>query len=102
VAISTFLAGRLHECVASSIRAGVSSGVGTLTWIVFLPFALGFGAVSDRAGVHAAGWMIVAVAAVTSVALVRVASARRARPVPCATVEPSASGPLAAPSPAAA
>jgi MFS family permease len=96
VAVSTFLSGRLHDCVASSIRAGVSSGVGTLTWVVFLPFALGFGAVSDRAGVHTAGWMIVAVAALTSAALIKLATARRARPVPCAPVEHSATRPLVA------
>jgi MFS family permease len=83
VAVSTYLSRRLHDCVPSTIRAGVSSGVGTLTWIVFLPFAVAFGAVSDGAGVHTAGWMVVAVTAVTAVALIRVASARRANPVPC-------------------
>ena len=77
VAASTFLTGRLHACVPSTIRAGVASGVGTLTWIVFFPFALAFGAVSDRAGVHTAGWIIVAAAVVTSAALVKVALAHR-------------------------
>jgi MFS family permease len=83
VAVSTFLSRRLHDCVASTIRAGVSSGVGTLTWIVFLPFALGFGALSDGAGVHTAGWMIVAVTGVTAAALVKVALAGRTNPRPC-------------------
>ena len=30
----------LHDSVPSSIRAGVSSGAGTLTWVLFLPFSL--------------------------------------------------------------
>ena len=33
----------LHDAVPSSIRAGVSSGAGTLTWVLFLPFSLVFG-----------------------------------------------------------
>src|SRR5262249_23039610 len=77
VAASTFLTRKLHDCVPSTIRAGVASGVGTLTWIVFFPFALVFGAVSDRAGVHTAGWIIVTVTAVTCVALVTVALTHR-------------------------
>jgi hypothetical protein len=55
--------------VPSTIRAGVASGVGTLTWLTFLPCALLFGAVSDRAGVHDAGWMIATVAVLTIVLL---------------------------------
>ena len=40
VAVSIPITGRLHDAVPSSIRAGVASGVGTLTWLTFLPFAL--------------------------------------------------------------
>ena len=43
VAVGTVLSRDLHDAVPSSIRAGVSSGVGTLTWVAFVPFALGFG-----------------------------------------------------------
>ena len=90
VAVSTFLTGRLHDCVPSTIRAGVASGVGTLTWIVFLPFALAFGSVSDRSGVHSAGWILVAVTVITSAALIKVAAAHRANPVPCPGAHPVA------------
>ena len=69
VAVSIPITGRLHDAVPSTIRAGVASGVGTLTWLTFLPFALLFGAVSDRSGVHDAGWMIGAVAVLTIVLL---------------------------------
>ena len=69
VAVSIPITGRLHDAVPSTIRAGVASGVGTLTWLTFLPFALLFGAVSDRSGVHDAGWMIGAVAVLTVVLL---------------------------------
>ena len=49
VAVSIPVTRRLHDAVPSTIRAGVASGVGTLTWLAFVPFALGFGAVSrDR------------------------------------------------------
>jgi MFS family permease len=54
VAVSIPVLRRLHDAVPSSIRAGVASGVGTLTWLTFVPFALGFGAVSERAGVDRA------------------------------------------------
>jgi MFS family permease len=93
VAVSTFLTRRLHDCVASTIRAGVASGVGTLTWIAFFPFALGFGAVSNRSGVHTAGWMIVAVTVVTAAALIKVASAHRTNPVPCPRAHPTGAVP---------
>jgi MFS family permease len=58
VAISIPVTGRLHDAVPSTIRAGVASGVGTLTWLMFLPFAFVFGAVSDRSGVQDAGWVV--------------------------------------------
>ena len=63
VAVSIPLtASRLHDAMPSSIRAGVAPGVGTLTWLTFLPFAFVFGAVSDRSGVHTAGWTLGALA----------------------------------------
>lgn len=69
VAVSIPITGRLHDTLPSTIRAGVASGVGTLTWLVFLPLALLFGAVSDRSGVHDAGWIFGAVAVLTVVLL---------------------------------
>ena len=83
VAASTYLTRLLHDCIPSTIRAGVASGVGTLTWIAFLPFAVTFGAVSKRAGVHTAGWMMVAITVATSAALIGLAAARRHNPSPC-------------------
>jgi hypothetical protein len=62
VAVSTLLTRLLHDAIPSSIRAGVSAGVGTLTWMAFLPIALAFGFLSRSAGVHAAAWMVVATA----------------------------------------
>jgi hypothetical protein len=69
VAVSIPITGRLHHAVPSTIRAGVASGDGTLTWLTFLPFALLFGAVSDRSGIHDAGWTLGAVAVITVVLL---------------------------------
>jgi hypothetical protein len=50
---------RLHDAVPSAIRAGVASGVGTLTWLTFVPFAIVVGVVSERVGVDRAGWVFV-------------------------------------------
>jgi MFS family permease len=73
VAIGTVLSREFHDAVPSSIRAGVSSGVGTLTWVAFVPFALGFGLFSRHAGVLAAGWMIVAVSVAAGISLLHLA-----------------------------
>jgi predicted MFS family arabinose efflux permease len=66
----------LHDAVPSSIRAGVSSGVGTLTWVLFLPFSLVLGAVAVGAGMAAAGWLLAGAAAVLAL-LLAVATRRR-------------------------
>jgi MFS family permease len=81
VAVSIPVLRRLHDAVPSSIRAGVASGVGTLTWLTFVPFALLMGFVSDRAGVGSAGWLLVAIAAGTGLLMVAV--------LPGAPVEPA-------------
>jgi hypothetical protein len=70
VAVSIPVLRRLHDAVPSAIRAGVASGVGTLTWLTFVPFALVFGAVSERAGVDRAGWLLVAIGAVAALLIV--------------------------------
>jgi MFS family permease len=80
VAVGIPVTRRLHDAIPSSVRAGVASGVGTLTWLTFLPFALLFGAISDRSGVHDAGWTVVAVAAGTAALLLVAASAFRRAP----------------------
>jgi hypothetical protein len=48
----------LHDRIASEVRASISSGVGSLTWLTFLPFAVTFGVVTERADVYAAGWIL--------------------------------------------
>jgi MFS family permease len=71
----------LHDAVPSSIRTGVSSGVGTLSWVLFLPFSLVLGWLIRAYGVHLAGWVLLA--AVGVVAVLLAASARRP-PLPSA------------------
>jgi predicted MFS family arabinose efflux permease len=85
VALSIYLTRLLHDAVPSSVRSGVASGVGAVSWLVFLPFALVFGVVSRDAGVHAAGWLLVAAIAVTGLLLGRVAR-RSAVPTQAAEV----------------
>jgi MFS family permease len=70
VTLGIFLTRVLHDAVPSDIRSGVASGVGAATWATFLPFAVGFGAMSQRWGVHAAGTTIVAVALTIAALLV--------------------------------
>jgi MFS family permease len=77
VAVGIYLTRLLHDAIHSEIRSGVASGVGALTWLVFLPFALGFGAVSERWGIHTAGWLVIAMAAAAAILLVVVVSAAR-------------------------
>ena len=60
----------MHEAVAANIRAGVSSGAGTLAWIGFVPLSVLFGWLSRAHGVHTAGWLLV-VLAVGLAALIR-------------------------------
>ena len=67
----------LHDAVPSAIRSGVASGVSSLSWLAFLPVALGFGALSTAQGVHRAGWMLVALAILAGVLLA--ATARSAQ-----------------------
>jgi MFS family permease len=67
VAVSIPVMRRLHDAVPSTVRAGVASGVGTLTWVAFFPFALVFGFVSDRAGIDRAGWLLVGIGVVAAV-----------------------------------
>jgi predicted MFS family arabinose efflux permease len=80
LAIIGIHAGRLlHDAVPSNIRAGVSSGVGTFSWVLFLPFSLVFGLVARSRGVHWAGWVLAGVVAVLALLLVATAG-RGSRP----------------------
>jgi MFS family permease len=72
VAVSIPVTRRLHDAVPSSIRAGVASGVGTVTWLAFVPFALVFGFLSERAGVDRAGWLFVGLAVVAGLLMMLV------------------------------
>lgn len=82
LAILGIHAGRLlHDGVASTIRAGVSSGAGTFSWLLFLPFSLVLGGVARRDGVQTSGWLLVAAAALLGV-LVVVVVLRLPRAVP--------------------
>jgi predicted MFS family arabinose efflux permease len=66
----------LHDLVPAKIRTGVSSGVGTLSWLVFLPFSLVFGWLGRAYGVQRSGWLLVA--ATTAVAVLLLVSTRQA------------------------
>ena len=88
VALSIPLMRRMHDAIPSTIRAGVASGVSTLTWLTFVPFALAIGMVSKAAGVHTAGWLLVALAAVAAVLVVIVLPGAPAEPVAAAHAAP--------------
>ena len=60
----------LHDAVPSAIRAGVSSGAGTLTWVLFLPFSLVFGWVARENGVYWSGFMLAGAAVVVGTLLI--------------------------------
>jgi MFS family permease len=78
-------AGRvLHDAVASSVRAGVSSGAGTLSWLLFLPFSIVFGRVTASAGVGTSAWLVAGIVLVLAALLV--APAARDVPAPAAAL----------------
>jgi Putative zinc-finger len=86
LAIFSIRAGKLlHDGVPSSLRAGVSSGVGTLSWLLFLPFALALGWFSRSHGVRQAGWLLTAAALL--IGLLLIASEFRSQPFPPATTD---------------
>jgi MFS family permease len=88
VAVSIPVTRSLHDAVPSAIRAGVASGVGTLTWLTFVPFAILFGFVSDRAGLDRAGWILVGIGVIAAALILLVLP--KARPPVEEAVEPEA------------
>jgi hypothetical protein len=82
LAIISIRAGKLlHDGVPSTVRAGVSSGVGTLSWVLFLPFSLGFGWFARAQGVQRAGWFLTAAALLVAVLLLAPLLRRHPKPV---------------------
>lgn len=80
VAIGIHITKLLHDAIPSTVRAGVASGVSSLSWLVFLPFSLVFGLVSNGVGVHRAGLLLVGAAVLIGVLLA--ATTLRRRPAP--------------------
>jgi predicted MFS family arabinose efflux permease len=70
----------LHDAVPSTVRSGVASGVGAISWMAFLPSALVFGVVSKQSGVQTASWLIVAAAVFVGALLFAMAIRGRAAP----------------------
>lgn len=79
VAIGIHTSKLLHDAIPSTVRAGVASGVSSLSWLVFLPFSLVFGLVGNAHGVHRAAVLLVGVAVLVGVLL---AALRRVPPAP--------------------
>jgi len=73
----------LHDEIPSAVRTGVASGVSALSWIVFLPIALGFGLISTTGGLPAAGWFLVVLAALTGALLTATALRQRSGRLIC-------------------
>jgi MFS family permease len=88
LAIIGIYAGKLlHDGLPSNIRAGVSSGVGTLAWVLFLPFSLLFGWFARTHGVQRSGWFLSAAALLIGLLLVASALRRRSEPVAATSAE---------------
>ncbi|MEK7153618.1 MAG: MFS transporter, partial [Patescibacteria group bacterium] len=73
VVISILFTRLLHDAISSNVRSGVASGVSAFSWMIFVPFSLLFGWVSNEFSVFSGGWLIVALAAISCVILIRVA-----------------------------
>jgi MFS family permease len=76
VGVSMVFTRLLHDSLPSGMRAGAASGVGALSSMAFVLFALLFGVVSQHVGVFHAGWMVVGVALLAGALLVTVAMDR--------------------------
>ncbi len=76
VVIGIHVTQRLHDAVASNVRAGVASGVSTLTWLAFLPVALAFGWIANEYGVHTAAWLLTGLVLAAGASLFRLATSR--------------------------
>lgn len=59
----------MHDCLPSAVRAGAASGVGALSSMTFVPFALPFGVASQHLGIFHASWMPVGVTLLASALL---------------------------------
>jgi predicted MFS family arabinose efflux permease len=59
----------VHDAVSSQLRTGVASGIGTLSWLLFVPFSLFFGWLVRAHGVGWAGWVLTGVAVLLAVLL---------------------------------
>jgi MFS family permease len=70
----------LHDAIPSSVRTGVASAVGTLSWLLFAPGAVFLGWIARAHGVDAAGWTLTITAALVGTLLVH-ATIRRPEPV---------------------
>jgi len=82
LAVISIRAGKLlHDGVPSNLRAGVSSGVGTLSWVLFLPFSLVFGWSARAHGVQRAGWFLAAAALLVALLLIAPVLRRHPKPV---------------------
>lgn len=71
LAVIAIRAGKLlHDGLAANVRAGVSCGVGTLSWLLFLPFSLVFGWFARSDGVRQAGWFVTGAALLIAILLI--------------------------------
>jgi len=91
VGVSMVFTRLLHDSLSSRVRAGAASGVGALSSIAFVLFALIFGVLSQHVGIFHAGWMVVGVTLLASVLLVKVAVGEDFKG-PTASAQPSSGG----------
>lgn len=76
VVIGIHVSHLVHDAVDSTIRTGVASGISAVSWMLFLPYSLGFGAVTQKADVYAAGWMLAGAVVFAGAALLWVVTSR--------------------------
>jgi predicted MFS family arabinose efflux permease len=69
IAVQVVLSGYLHDAMPSTIRTGASSMVSTASMILFLPVALGFGALARTHTIFRASWVIIAAITAMTIAL---------------------------------
>lgn len=78
IALNIILGKLLHDTMPSNVRAGASSIVSTMGYLLFLPIGILFGEVSTRVSVFRAAWIVVALAFATFASLLVVLKAKQA------------------------
>ncbi len=77
MAVTIVLEHQLHKTLASTIRAGASSAVGTIYSIVFVALSLGFGVVAEKFTIFKASWFLTTLLVLALIGMLKITSHKK-------------------------